>query len=199
MAGYRQRIQLFRRVEPQSVKEGSRMKVNCIYWPEDRDKLLFKRAIRVTMGDAGEPAKPPTPKLLRDALNARHSPVRVLNFAFLFEGIPSNTATHLCRHVHAVPFVSSLRNDRQEKIDGDAAPRNTPVNMILYVNAEELMTIANKRLCTKASPMTRLAVEMMCEEAKQRMPELDGLLVPMCQYHGGMCHEINGCGRCAQG
>ena len=27
------------------------------------------------------------------------------------------------------------------------------------------------------------------------MPELEGLLVPMCDYHGGVCHELNGCGR----
>jgi hypothetical protein len=123
----------------------------------------------------------------------------VFNFAFLIEDIPSNTSVHLCRHVHAVPFVSSLRNDRQNRMDGDKAPRDTPVDMILYCNAEEFMTISNKRLCDKAAPMTRRVVQMMCLEALDKMPELVGLLVPMCQYHGGVCHEINGCGRCTHG
>lgn len=26
-------------------------------------------------------------------------------------------------------------------------------------------------------------------------PELKGLLVPMCEYHGGVCHEIQPCGK----
>ena len=175
------------------------MEVKCIYWPEERERMLFKRAIRVTMGDAGEPKKLPSSKLVRDALNARHSPIRVLNFAFLITGIPSNISVHLCRHVHAVPFVSSLRNDRQDRMNGDEAPRNTPVDMILYCNAEELMVIANKRLCRLAAGKTRQVVQMMCLAALEKMPELKGLLVPMCVYHGGVCHEINGCGRCSKG
>lgn len=175
------------------------MKVTCIYGPSERERMLFKRCIWITSGKTDEPKELPSGDLIHKALNARHSPIRVLNFAFLIENIPSNISTHLARHVHAVPFISSLRNDRQDKIDGDFAPRNTPVNMILYVNAEELMTIANKRLCMKASFYTRRAVQMMCLEALNVMPELQGLLVPMCQYLGGVCHEIDGCGRCAKG
>ena len=151
------------------------------------------------MGKKDTPKNGPSEKLVHDCLNARHSPIRVLNFAFLIEDIPSNTSVHLCRHVHAVPFVSSLRNDRQNRMDGDKAPRDTPVDMIFYCNAEELMTIANKRLCNKAAPMTRKVVQMMCLEALGRMPELAGLLVPICQYHGGVCHEVQGCGKCAHG
>jgi hypothetical protein len=151
------------------------------------------------MGKKDTPKNGPSEKLMHDCLNARHSPIRVLNFAFLIEDIPSNTSVHLCRHVHAVPFVSSLRNDRQNRMDGDKAPRDTPVDMIFYCNAEELMTIANKRLCMKASEKTRRVVQMMCLEALDKMPELAGLLVPMCQYHGGVCHEIESCGKCTKG
>lgn len=25
-------------------------------------------------------------------------------------------------------------------------------------------------------------------------PEFEGLLVPMCEYHGGVCHEMHPCG-----
>lgn len=145
------------------------------------------------------PKTGPSEGLLRGCLRARHSPIRVLNFGFLIEGIPSNIATHLCRHVHATPFVSSLRNDRQDRINGDEAPRNVPVDMIFYCNAEELMVVANKRLCNKASEVTRLAVKMMCLEAVDKMEELSGLLVPMCEYHGGVCHEIEPCGKCGRG
>ena len=132
-------------------------------------------------------------------MNARHSPIRVLQFAFLIEDIPSNIATHLARHVHATPFVSSLRNDRQERMNGDTAPRNTPVDMIYYLNAEELMVVANKRLCNKASEKTREVVKMMCDEAARVFPEIEPYLVPQCVYTGGVCHEITSCGRCTKG
>lgn len=175
------------------------MKVSLIYKPEERELMLFKRCIWVTMGKRGVPKKPPTSKLLRDVLHARHSPIRVLNFAFLIEDIPSNIATHLARHVHAVPFVSSLRNDRQDKMDGDKAPRDTPVDMIFYCNAEELMTVQNKRLCGRAAKKTREVAQMMRAEVIKAMPEIERECVPMCVYHGGVCHELQSCGRCVCG
>ena len=135
------------------------MKVTCIYWPREEELMLLKRCVWATMSKAAVPKEPPMPQLIRDLLNARHSPIRVLNFAFLIEDIPSNIATHLTRHVHAVPFVSSLRNDRQNKMDGDTAPRNTPVNMILYLNAEELMVISRSLL--KRKRMTHSSVMTM--------------------------------------
>lgn len=88
-----------------------------------------------------------------------------MNFAFLVENVPSNISTHFARHVHAQPYISSLRNDRQDKIDGDEAPRTTPVHMIFYCNAEELMNVANKRLCGKASEKTQQVAQLMCSEA----------------------------------
>lgn len=175
------------------------MKVTVIYKPEERELMLFKRCIWVTMGKTDIPKKLPGSDLLRRVLHARHSPIRVLNYAFLIEGIPSNTATHLCRHVHAVPFVSSLRNDRQEKMDGDAARRDTPVDMIFYCNAEELMTFANKRLCGRAAKKTQEVAKMMCDAAIKETPEIANDLVPMCVYHGGVCHELESCGRCMRG
>lgn len=175
------------------------MRVTLIYKPEKRELMLFKRAIWVTQGRIDVPKEMPSSRFLRDVLRARHSPIRILNFAFLIEGIPSNTATHLARHVHAVPFISSLRNDRQEKMDGDAARRDTPVDMIFYCNAEELMTVANKRLCGKAAKKTQEVVRMMCNAAVEAFPAIEAELVPMCVYHGGVCHEIESCGRCPRG
>jgi thymidylate synthase ThyX len=77
-------------------------------------------------------------------------------------------------------------------MDGDAAPRNTPVNMIYDVNAEELMTVANKRLCSKAAEKTREVVAEMCRLAAEVTPELKTLLVPECDRHG-VCFEMYPC------
>ncbi len=79
-------------------------------------------------------------------------------------------------------------------MDGDAARRDTPINMILDVNAEELMVMSNKRLCMKAAEKTRQIMLEMCRLAQEATPELTGLLVPMCEWCG-TCREMHPCGR----
>lgn len=39
------------------------------------------------------------------------------------------------------------------------------------------------------------AIQVMWPEAKEVTPELHGLLVPLCEYCGGVCHEMEPCGR----
>jgi hypothetical protein len=67
--------------------------------------------------------------------------------------------------------------------------------MIFDTNAEELQIIANKRLCGKAAALTRKVAKAMCELATEVTPEMEGLLVPLCVYCGGVCHEMQPCGR----
>ena len=64
--------------------------------------------------------------------------------------------------------------------------------MILDVNAEELMVMANKRLCMKSAEMTRKVMQEMCRLAQEATPELEGLLVPMCEWCG-TCREMHPC------
>lgn len=172
------------------------MKITLIKHPTESDWWEVKRRALVTIGK--KPQIAPHLGWKRAILTARHSPIRYLTYSFLIEGVPSNTATHLVRHhVGFQPYVSSLRNDRQDKLDGDQAPRNTPVDMILDLNAEALMVLANKRLCMQAAPRTRQAVQMMCRLVEETEPEVwEGLLVPMCVWCGGICHEMKPCGRC---
>jgi hypothetical protein len=67
--------------------------------------------------------------------------------------------------------------------------------MILDVNAEELQVMANKRLCMKAAKLTRSVMGAMCELAVSVTPEIQPCLVPLCEYCGGVCHEMKPCGR----
>lgn len=78
------------------------MKVTLIYAPEERELILAKWAIWVTQGKTEKPKKRISSGLLYKVLRARHSPVRVLNFAFLVEGISSNTAL---RRIFVVTFT----------------------------------------------------------------------------------------------
>ena len=169
-------------------------KVTLIECPNEMDWVEVRRRCLVTAGRWYLDANPPSMEWRRKLLEARHSPIRYLRFSFYIE-CPYWVSVHLCRHVHAQPYVRSQRNDRQHDYDRNAARQDAPVAMIWDVNAEELMVIANKRLCAKASPETRAVVELMRDEVERECPEFRGLLVPMCEYQGGVCHEMNGCGR----
>lgn len=166
--------------------------IEIIRHPTDEDWMLVKECALVTIGK--EAKTPPTEEWKTAMLKARHSPIRELRFVFLLTDIPYWISAHLVRHhVGCQPYVRSQRNDRQEEYDRTKAPQDAPVDMMWSMNAEALMTIANKRLCSKASPETRAVVHEMCELVKQSNPEFAPFLVPMCEYHG-VCHEINGCG-----
>lgn len=164
------------------------MKIELIKHPSAEDWILCKQCALVTIGK--EVKKEPTWQWKHDILRARHSPIRVLTFVFRLE-VPYWVSVHLCRHVHAQPFVKSQRNDRQNEYDRNSARQDEMVDMIWYMNAEELMVIANKRLCKLASEETRAVVKAMCDEVLKVLPEFKGLLVPMCKY--GKCNEMFPC------
>lgn len=68
------------------------------------------------------------------------------------------------------------------------------------MKTRQRMASDDKRLCSMAAKETRETVQKMCQLAIDKCPEFDGLLVPMCEYNGGICHEMNGgCGRCKNG
>lgn len=166
------------------------MKVELLEKPSENDWLEVKRRALVTIGK--RPVNVPDEEWKHDILEARHSPIRRLMFSFYIE-CPYWVSVHLCRHIHSQPYVKSQRNDRQSDYDRTSAPQDATVSMIWDVNAEELMVIANKRLCRQASEETRQVVKMMCELVQKEYPEFKGLLVPFCKHQGGICHEMNPC------
>ena len=170
------------------MSENIIVKINEL--PSERDWLEVKARALVTVGKKA--VTPPTEEWKRKILEARHSPIRRLQFSFYIE-CPYWVSVHLCRHIHAQPYVKSQRNDRQSEYDRNSAPQNAPVCMIWDMNAEELMTIANKRLCRLASAETREVVQKMCDLVIAEMPEFKSVLVPNCVY--GKCHEMYPCGK----
>ena len=100
----------------------------------------------------------------------------------------------LVRHIHAQPFVSTSRPD----IDGKQVPREEqrktdPVNMRLFLNAQEIINISKVRLCNKAEFKTRNIWRQVVEELRKTEPELANACVPSCFYRGH-CPEFKSCG-----
>lgn len=170
--------------------------VKLIKYPNEEDWVFCKNCALVTVGKKTE--KVPDLQWKHAILKARHSPIRTLQFAFYLQDVPYCVSTHLARHVHAQPFVRSQRNDRQSKYDRNAARQDAPVDMIWYMNAEELMTIANKRLCMQAEKDTRAIVRMMCALVLDKLPEFNGLLLPPCRIYGE-CMEMFPCSKAKEG
>ena len=169
------------------------MKVSILKRPTEEDWLFCKRCALETIGLA--PKTPPNDEWKHKILRARHSPIRELRFAFLLEDIPYWVSVHLCRHVHAQPYVKSQRNDRQSQYDRGKAPQDAPVSMIWTMNAEEWLTVCNKRLCNQASKETREVIEMLRDAVAETNPEFIDEMVPMC-VREGECHEMYPCGGC---
>ena len=167
------------------------MTIELVRYPTDEDWMLCKQCTLVTVGKGAK--MPPTREWKEKILKARHSPIRVLPFVFRLTDIPYWVSVHLCRHIHAQPFVKTQRNDRQMHYDRNSAPQNAPVDMMWAMNAESLITIANKRLCKQASKETRDVVKAMCDAVIAVCPEFANELVPMCRRNGGVCHEFYSC------
>lgn len=134
----------------------------------------------------------PSDKFKRDLVRCEHSPLRTIMYKVEMRGIPSFVSVHFVRHKFGVEhFVSSNREDRNGgKTD---ITRWTPVNHIMVVNAQELLFMARRRLCNKASFETRCVMQRIKREVKKIDPIVGAYMIPMCAYLGGNCREIVPC------
>jgi len=138
--------------------------------------------------------KEPSIEFKKKIIKAEHSPLRCLMFNIDFYDIPNFVQNHLVRHIHAQPFVSTSRPD----INGNMLPReeqkkSDPVNMRLFLNAQEIINISKVRLCNKAEFKTRNIWRQVVEELRKIEPELANACVPQC-YYRGFCPEFKSCG-----
>ena len=138
--------------------------------------------------------KEPSDMFKRRIIRAEHSPLRCLMFNIDFYDIPYYVSVHLCRHIHAQPFVSTSRPD----IDGNQKPREEQkktdlVNMRLFLNAQEIINISKVRLCTKAEYETRKIWSEVVRELSKQESLLAAACVPTCVYRS-ICPEIKSCG-----
>ena len=167
------------------------MKITMLECPTEKDWMEVKRRALVTVGKV--PVTASDQRWKEKILIAKHSPIRYLRFSFLLEDLPSWVSVHLCRHVHAQPYVKSQRNDRQSDYDRNAARQDAPVSMIWDLNGEELMTVIQKRLCGKAAAETRAVAEEIRDLVIAACPEFEPVLVQPCAFNGGACHEMTPC------
>jgi hypothetical protein len=145
-----------------------------------------RRALAATVGKEFQ-----SKATLRQVYLWKHSPIRTQIFEITLTDIYSFVSVHLARHVTIQPFVTSKRTDR----GGDGKEdRMTPVDMVIWANAEAVMNMAAKRLCYQASKETREVVDSIRELMKLVDPDLAEHMVPACVTQGGYCREPKPCG-----
>lgn len=138
---------------------------------------------------SGKTIKNVTDEFKRSLLLAEHSPIRQYIIRWKWENIPSWVSVHLVRHKIGIEhFVRSQR----KKYERDQEPQGSPVEHECIANAQALINISRKRLCSKAAPETRSAWFDLIEAVKEHDKVLYSVLVPECVYRG-FCPEQRPC------
>lgn len=139
-----------------------------------------------------ELGKEPSDNFKRKILRAEHSPIRSLIYCFKITNLKSWVATHLVRHhVGVEKWVRTQRTDRTG-VNRDELPQGAEVEMEIEANAQALINMARKRLCSQASPETREVMESIKEEVSKRDKFLAEVMVKECVYRG-FCPEMKSC------
>jgi thymidylate synthase ThyX len=128
-------------------------------------------------------------------LLAEHSPIRLVEYDITFEDIKQWVTVHLVRHwLGFIPFVHSQREDRRKlDVPRDELPQGALNDMDVSINAQSMINVSRKRLCSKASPETRDAWQKVVDAVGQIDPVMAEKCVPNCVYRG-FCPELESCG-----
>ena len=129
-------------------------------------------------------------------LLAEHSPIRLLEYDFGWKKIRQWVTAHLVRHHEGCEkFVHSQRGDRRElPCDRDHIYQGAKNDMDMTCNAQALINISRKRLCSCASSETHKAWKQVMDELEKVDPVLRSKCVPECIYRGFCPEFMNSCG-----
>lgn len=137
----------------------------------------------------------PTDEWKKKILLAEHSPIRVRTYQWTWYDLPYWVSNHFVRHKYGIEhFVSTQRTDRTG-IDRTQLPQDAPVNHTCIADAQALINISRKRLCSNAAPETRKAWQMLKDQIALTDPWMASCMIPECVYRG-FCPEMNRCGFC---
>ena len=158
----------------------------------------WKRALSAARRTIGkEPlAKEPSKSWEAKMLLAEHSPIRLVEFDWTWKDIMQWVTTHLVRHHEGCEkFVHSQRGDRRVlSVPRNELPQGALNDMDMTANAQAIINISRKRLCSCASKETREAWKQVVEAIREVDPVLADKCVPECLYRGFCPEFMNPCG-----
>lgn len=163
----------------------------------------WKRVLNAARRTRGkEPLdKEPSNSWKAKMLLAEHSPIRLLEYDFSWKAIKQWVTAHLVRHHEGCEkMVHSQRGDRRAILEEynvnsrDELPQGALNDMDMSANAQALINISRKRLCSCASKETREAWQQVKAEIAKVDPILASKMVPECLYRGFCPEWMSPCG-----
>lgn len=137
--------------------------------------------------------KEPSSNWKRRILLAEHSPIRSISIKAKWYDLKYWVSNHFVRHWLGIEhYVRTQRTDRTGT-DRDELPQGALVEHEAQANAQALINISRKRLCSCASVETRQAWQEFLLSFKDKEPELYNVCVRDCVYRGH-CYEHKTCG-----
>ncbi len=134
-------------------------------------------------------------------LQSEHSMIRNYWLEVELIDIPYYVSVHLVRHKFGVEhFVRSQRPDSYNPVEYDrrTAHQDTLVTHLMVLNPQALINISQVRLCSNADPATREAWTKVKYEILDHpdpyVSAISDVMLPRCEYRGGVCHELRPCG-----
>jgi hypothetical protein len=165
--------------------------MNIIWFKHEDNWQEVKDATMNTVGKST--GKYPDSEWKLKLIRAEHSPIRKLKFSWRWGDLPYWVSVHFVRHKIGIEhFVKTQRSDRTG-IDRSELPQGQFVTHECEADAQALINISRKRLCSSASPETRQAWQLIKDEVAKVEPELAKCMVRECVYRG-YCPEMFGCG-----
>ena len=157
----------------------------------------WKRALNAARRTIGKAplAKEPSKSWEAKMLLAEHSPIRLVEFDWTWKDIMQWVTTHLVRHHEGCEkFVHSQRGDRRVlPVPRNELPQGALNDMDMTANAQAIINISRKRLCSCASKETREAWKQVVEAIREVDPVLADKCVPECLYRGFCPEFMNPC------
>ena len=132
--------------------------------------------------------KEPSVKFIKEQIIARHKTLEVKRYEVIID-MPHWMYPHFRAHREPLTFTGTRREDLQNK------PRdpNEIITAYLNVSAEDLIHIANQRLCFKSHGDTIMKMADIKAQVATIEPLLTNMMVRQC-VADGVCRERKSCG-----
>ena len=154
-------------------------------WQEVKDATM------TTVGKST--GKYPTSAWKKKLILAEHSPIRKLSFTWRWKDLPYWVSVHFVRHKVGIEFWQSTQRTDRTGTDRNSMRQDAPVNLECTADAQALINISRKRLCSCAASETRKAWQEVKDKVAEVEPELASCMVRECVYRG-FCPEMFPCG-----
>lgn len=154
-----------------------------------------KKAALYTIGKT-KVVNQPTEEWIGSMLMREHSPIREKAYHIELIGIPYWIANHFRTHfIGANYYISTSREDRTAgETPRSELPQDAPVNLLMSLNAQALINISRKRLCSMAHRETRKVWEEVVKTMAEYDPVMAHFMNRECRYRNGFCPEGRNCG-----